>query len=200
MRIRPTSRSGIAARKNTLLLRLMLLALVVGAPAESVGAAKAHARPAGPIGPWIGRLPWINATRVSPESLSGKVVLVEFWAFDCINCRRTIPAMRQLAMVYRGRDFVILGMHTPELEQERDHALLRRQVEQNRITWPVAMDDDEVAWRAFDNHAWPALYLLDRSGRVQATHIGELHEGTPAWNELRRDIEQLLAARAPESD
>jgi thiol-disulfide isomerase/thioredoxin len=154
----------------------------------------------GPIGPWVRQLPWLNTPGVSEKDLDGRVVLVEFWAFECINCQRTTPAMRELSRDYRDRGLVMLGVHTPELTPERDHALLAREVGRQGIVWPVAMDDDYVAWRAFDNHAWPALYLIDRRGRVRATHIGELHVGTPAWTDLRHRIDALLAARTGTAD
>ena len=154
---------------------------------------------AGPTpGPWLGALEWVNSRPLAPADLRGRVVLVEFWTFECINCRRTVPAMKRLAAEYeRAADVRIIGIHTPELENERDAGNVRRAVESLGLRYPVGRDNDYVAWRAFGNEYWPALYLLDRRGRVRLTHVGELHQGTPAWNELERTIETLRKEPGP---
>ena len=162
------------------------------------GATHAHAGSANDAseirrpGPWLAELRWVNAKPLAPADLKGKVVLVEFWTFDCINCRRTVPAMRRLAASYGGaRDVVIIGLHTPELEHERDLGNVRRAIQRLGLTFPVAQDNDYSAWRAFDNHYWPALYLIDRGGVIRATHIGELHLDTPEWRALLGQIDAL---------
>jgi thiol-disulfide isomerase/thioredoxin len=157
----------------------------------SVGEAPA-ARPS----PWLGGVRWIDSKPLTDSDLAGKVVLVEFWTFECINCRRTVPAMKRLETAYRGtRDVVIIGVHTPELDSERDLGNVRRAVHRLGLGFPVATDNQYVAWNAFHNEYWPALYLMDRRGAVRWTHAGELHEGTPAWDELGRAIARLRGER-----
>jgi thiol-disulfide isomerase/thioredoxin len=141
---------------------------------------------------WLEGLRWVNARPLSAADLRGKVVLVEFWTFDCINCRRTVPAIGRLASEYgKARDVLILGIHTPELEHERDSANVRRAVRRLKLAIPVAQDNDFAAWRAFDNHYWPAIHLLDARGAIRYTHVGELHVGTAAWERLFHKIEEL---------
>ena len=138
-------------------------------------------------------LQWSGHRVFSPRDLRGQVTLVEFWTFDCINCRRTVPAMKQLASTYRGTDVFILGIHTPELDHERVPANVRRALEEMKISFPVALDNDFKVWRAFGNRYWPALYLIDRAGVVRHRHVGELHVGTASWTDLIRKIEALRA-------
>jgi thiol-disulfide isomerase/thioredoxin len=141
---------------------------------------------------WLSGLRWVNVRPISAADLRGKVVVVEFWTFDCVNCRRTVPAMRTLAGSYRAaQDVVVIGIHTPELDHERRFDNVRRAVDRLGLRFPVAQDNDYTAWRAFDNHYWPALYVIDRSGAIRTRHIGELHFGTPAWKALIGNIEAL---------
>jgi len=161
------------------------------AAASGVGGARA-----GAPRPWLEGLAWVNTRPLTRADLAGKVVVVEFWTFDCINCRRTVPAMKRLEQEYRGAsDVAIVGIHTPELEHERDAGNVRRAVERLGLGYPVARDNELRAWHAFDNRYWPALYVLDRNDRVRSTHVGELHVGTPAWSELHRTIERLRTER-----
>src|SRR2546426_956054 len=143
----------------SIFLPILLLTVL---PLPRPGAA--GARP----GPWLEGLKWVNARPLSAADLRGKVVLVEFWTFDCINCRRTVPAISRLAAAYgKARDVLILGIHTPELEHERDTPSVRRAVRRLKLLIPVAQDNDFVAWRAFDNHYWPAIHVLDAQGAIR---------------------------------
>ncbi|MBI1799324.1 MAG: redoxin domain-containing protein [Candidatus Eisenbacteria bacterium] len=139
---------------------------------------------------WMDRVRWVDAPAPRAEQLRDRIVLVEFWAADCINCRRTAPAMRALSAL-RDSGVVLIGVHTPELEDERSIATVRRAIADLGITWPVAQDNDYQVWRAFDNHYWPVLYVLDGRGEVRSRHIGELHVGTPAWDDLLRTLADL---------
>jgi alkyl hydroperoxide reductase subunit AhpC len=106
--------------------------------------------------------------------------------------------MRKLSERFpAGGDVVIVGVHTPELEVERDPAAVRRAVTRLGLRYPVVIDGRMAIWRAFGNEYWPALYLIDRRGLIRETHIGELHEGTPAWDALLAKIEALRREAAP---
>ena len=115
---------------------------------------------------------WLNSPRLTPSSLAGKVVLVDFWTYTCINWLRTLPYLRAWAQKYQP-GLVLIGVHTPEFGFEHHVDNVRRAVRQMRIEYPVATDNDYAIWRAFRNHSWPALYLIDPRGRVRHHHFGE---------------------------
>ena len=115
---------------------------------------------------------WLNSPRLTPESLAGKVVLVDFWTYTCINWLRTLPYVRAWAQKYR-EELVVIGVHTPEFAFERNIDNVRRAVRQMRIDYPVVIDNDYAIWRAFKNQYWPALYFIDARGRVRQHHFGE---------------------------
>ncbi len=115
---------------------------------------------------------WINSPALTPDRLAGKVVLVNFWTYTCINWRRTLPYLRAWAQKYREQ-LVVVGVHTPEFAFEQNIDNVRRAVRQMNIKYPVAIDNDYAIWRAFDDHAWPALYIVDARGRVRARQFGE---------------------------
>jgi thiol-disulfide isomerase/thioredoxin len=162
-------------------------------PSYSV-ASTARASWDGPLAPVIGQLETVRGTRLSKSDLAGKIVLVEYWAFACVNCRRTTPAMKALDHRFRGTDVRVISIHTPELDIERDPAQVADAVAKAGIEYPVALDPDAAAWRAVGNRAWPCLYLLDRHGRVRFRHEGELHEETAAWSDLLRRVAELRSA------
>ena len=115
---------------------------------------------------------WLNSPRLTPSSLAGKVVLVDFWTYTCINWLRTLPYVRAWSQKYR-HGLVVIGVHTPEFAVEKNLENVRRAVRQMRIEYPVAIDNDYAIWRAFNNQAWPALYFIDARGQVRQHHFGE---------------------------
>ena len=115
---------------------------------------------------------WLNSPRLTPESLAGKVVLVQFWTYTCINWLRTLPYVRAWAQKYRQK-FVVIGVHTPEFAFEHNIDNVRRAVRQMGIEYPVVIDNDYSIWRAFNNRYWPALYFVDARGRIREHHFGE---------------------------
>jgi thiol-disulfide isomerase/thioredoxin len=140
---------------------------------------------------------WINTKPLRPADLEGKVRLVEFWTFGCVNCQNTVMAMREIHGLYAKKGLLVLGIHTPEFPKERDSVAVAAAVREQGIGFPVALDNDYATFRAFKNRYWPALYLLDRKGIVRATHVGELHVGTRAWSNFCAAIEQQLAGKEP---
>jgi len=138
---------------------------------------------------------WINSPALTPEYLAGKVVLVNFWTYTCINWLRTLPYVRAWAQKYQ-QQLVLVGVHTPEFAFEHNIDNVRRAVRQMNIEYPVAIDNDYSIWRAFDNHYWPALYLVDARGRVRAHRFGE-----GEYDKSEQLIQRLLAeAGAAEVD
>jgi cytochrome c biogenesis protein CcdA/thiol-disulfide isomerase/thioredoxin len=120
-----------------------------------------------------GIVEWINSKPLSVEELRGRVVLIDFWTYSCINCLRTLPHLKAWDRAYRDDGLVILGVHSPEFAFERVPENVRKAVRKLGIRYPVALDNDFATWRAYANEYWPAKYLIDRSGRVRYFHFGE---------------------------
>jgi thiol-disulfide isomerase/thioredoxin len=116
---------------------------------------------------------WLNSQPLTPDGLRGKVVLVEFWTYTCINWLRTLPYVRAWSEKYRDHGLVVIGVHTPEFPFEKDVENIRRAVSDMRIPYPVAIDSDYGVWRAFANHYWPALYVVDAMGQIRHHRFGE---------------------------
>ena len=127
----------------------------------------------GSAAPLDGAVQWLNSSPLTAEGLRGKVVLVDFWTYSCINCIRTTPYLRAWAEKYRDQGLVVVGVHTPEFAFEKRGENVRRAVSDFGITYPVAVDSDFRIWRAWRNNAWPAFYLVDAKGRVRYSHFGE---------------------------
>lgn len=177
---------------------LLLITFPLAPPSTQIQAGGAKPRVTapkwgGPLARVLDHLDWVEGHRTSTAELRGQVVVAEIWAFECVNCKRTLPAMKSLARRYHDSDVRILSIHTPELPVERDPANVAKAVTENAIDWPVALDPEGVAWDALDNRYWPCLYLLDRNGKVAYRHIGELHEGTDQWNDMIGRIDSLRA-------
>jgi thiol-disulfide isomerase/thioredoxin len=134
---------------------------------------------------------WYNASPLSIQGLHGKVVLVEFWTRECINCIHVLPHTKALYDTYAKDGLVVVGVHTPEYDEERDPAALRAALQRFQITWPVAVDNESRIWNAYGNRYWPAEYLIDQNGRVVYSNFGE---GNYAQTEQR--VRQLLG-KAP---
>ncbi len=137
---------------------------------------------------------WINSEPLSLEVLKGKVVIVDFWTYSCINCQRTLPYLKQWHQKYADKGLVIIGVHAPEFEFEKSEKNLRKAVGDFGLTYPIMQDNDFATWRAYQNHYWPAKYFIDKDGVVRYTHFGE-----GAYDESERVIQQLLEEAGAES-
>jgi thiol-disulfide isomerase/thioredoxin len=115
---------------------------------------------------------WLNTTPLTVADLHGKVVLVDFWTYTCINWLRTLGYVRAWHEKYRDQGLVVVGVHTPEFPFERDVDNVRWAAEDMRVEYPIAVDSDYGVWRAFDNHYWPAVYIADAEGRIRHHHFG----------------------------
>jgi len=122
---------------------------------------------------FVGITHWINSPPLTIESLRGKVVLVDFWTYSCINCVRTLPYLIKWYDTYKNDGFVIVGVHTPEFEFEKDVDNVKRATEREGIHYPVALDSDYKTWTAYGNSAWPEHYLIDQNGIIREVHLGE---------------------------
>jgi len=116
---------------------------------------------------------WINSKPLSLEELKGKVVLVDFWTYTCINCLRSLPYLKRWHEKYAKKGLVIIGVHSPEFTFEKDVENVKKAVKELGIEYPVALDSDMKTWHAYDNHYWPAKFIIDREGFVQFVHFGE---------------------------
>jgi len=127
----------------------------------------------GPAPELTGITAWINSAPLTMASLRGKVVLVHFWTFDCLNCLHVQPYVKAWAARYASAGLVVIGVHTPELSFERDLANVRQAVTQDGVAFPVAFDPAFAAWSAYHNLYWPAFYFVDRAGNIRYEHFGE---------------------------
>jgi thiol-disulfide isomerase/thioredoxin len=135
---------------------------------------------------------WLNSKPLTAGELRGSAVLVDFWTYSCVNWLRTLPYVRAWHERYRDRGLVVVGAHAPEFGFEHELDNVRHAIAQLDVPYPVVVDNDFAIWRAFDNHYWPAVYLVDGEGRVRFTHFGE-----EAYEETERAIQQVLAIVEP---
>jgi len=140
-----------------------------------------------PLPPLDGATAWINSPPLNAQALRGKVVLVDFWTYSCINCLRTLPYLRAWAEKYGPSGLVVIGAHTPEFDFERALPNVQRAVKDLKIDYPVAVDSQRAIWNAFGTRAWPSFYFVDASGRVRSRQLGE-----GRYDQAERLIQQLL--------
>lgn len=131
---------------------------------------------------------WLNSEALTPKDLLGRVVMVQFWTYTCVNWLRTLPYVRAWADKYRDSGLVVIGVHTPEFSFEHNVDNVSQAARAMRVDYPIAVDDDYAIWDAFSNQYWPALYFADAGGRIQHHHFGEGN-----YDESERVIQQLLA-------
>ncbi len=142
----------------------------------------------GPMPPLDGATHWLNSDPLASGDLRGKVVLIDFWTYSCINCLRTLPYVKAWEEKYRDQGLVVIGVHTPEFAFEKDLGNVQRQIDRLGISYPVAIDNDYGVWRAFSNRFWPAHYFIDAEGNIRHWRFGE-----GGYEESERVIQELLA-------
>ena len=165
---------------------VVLAALILGMST----AASADPDPAlsGSLLSLLGARQWLNTQPLRPEDLRGKVILVNFWTYSCINSLRALPYVREWAKKYRDRGLVVIGVQTPEFAFEKDVANVSKALVALDVDYPVAIDNDYGIWRAFDNEAWPAFYFIGADGWVRQHVFGE-----GGYDKSERLIQQLLS-------
>jgi len=141
----------------------------------------------GPMPELNGAVGWLNSPALSTKSLRGKVVVIDFWTYSCINCLRALPYVEGWAAKYKDAGLVVIGVHTPEFAFEKERSNVEKAVRDLHITYPVAIDSDYKIWEAFNNQYWPAHYFIDGKGRIRAHHFGEGN-----YAESERVIQELL--------
>ena len=161
-------------------------------PAATIKAAEAPAPEALPVEGSLpslsGAVEWLNSPPLTPEQLKGKVVLVDFWTYSCINCLRSIPYVRAWAEKYKDQGLVVIGVHAPEFAFEKNIGNVKQAVEKLKIDYPVAIDNNYAIWRAFNNEYWPADYFIDAKDQIRHHFFGE-----GDYAESEKVIQQLLA-------
>jgi cytochrome c biogenesis protein CcdA/thiol-disulfide isomerase/thioredoxin len=164
--------------------------------ADMQGKTTADLQKTGPPAPdFIAGGTWYNSQPLILKELRGKVVLVDFWTYTCINCIRTLPYIKDWYAKYKDKGFVVVGVHTPEFAFEKEARNVQQAIKDFGITYPVMQDNDYATWRAYDNHYWPAKYFIDKNGRIRATHFGE-----GEYDESERIIQELLAETGQKVD
>ncbi|MDH3504690.1 MAG: redoxin domain-containing protein [Nitrospirota bacterium] len=134
---------------------------------------------------------WINSEPVKMEDLRGKVVMVEFWTFGCWNCRNIEPYVKEWHKKYATKGLVVIAVHSPEFKYEYDVEKVKEYIQEHRIPYAVPIDNEFRSWRQYRNRYWPTLYLIDKQGNIQYTHIGE-----GGYEETEHTIQRLLAESA----
>jgi len=141
----------------------------------------------GPIPELDGAIGWLNSPPLSRKALRGKVVLVDFWTYTCINSLRPLPYVKSWAAKYKDAGLVVIGAHTPEFSFEHERVNVETAVRDLKVTYPVAIDSNYAIWHAFNNQYWPAQYLIDAKGRIRYHHFGE-----DDYDKIERVIQELL--------
>ncbi len=175
--------------RPTALILTLALAIVTAAPARS--RADSTRTPA----PDFSGKVWLNSGPLRLSDLRGKVVLVDFWEYTCINCIRTFPALRRWNSLYGPLGLVVIGVHTPEFAFAKDDGRVREAVKRFGLTFPIVVDSDYKIWDAFHNEAWPAKYLIDKDGNIAYVHLGE-----GQYVEFETQIQKLLTEANPHLD
>jgi len=180
-------------RRRVMVASLITLAAAGISKPGAVGAessfspADARAQEKGALYGFGGANAWLNSPALGAAELRGKVVLVQFWTYTCVNWLRTLPYLRAWTEKYKDHGLVVVGVHTPEFEFEKNLDNVRAALKDMRVTYSVAIDNGYMVWRAFSNNAWPAVYLIDARGRVRYRHLGE-----GEYEHTEQAIQQLL--------
>ncbi len=136
---------------------------------------------------------WINSSPLNIKDLQGKVVLIDFWTFGCWNCYRSFPWLNAMENRLDKENFQVIGIHTPEFDNERIRKNIEAKVKEFGLHHPIMIDNDSSYWRAMNNRYWPAYYILDKQGNVRAVFFGETHEGDRRAKQIEKTIKTLLS-------
>ena len=183
---------GAAALTGLVLATAGMIGISVPARADATAASAVKVADARRAAPELtGITHWLNSRPLTLASLRGKVVLVDFWTYGCINCVRTLPHVTALYEKYKNRGLVVIGVHAPEFAYERSTANVTAAIKRHHITYPVAQDNNFATWNAYKNQYWPAQYIVDQHGRIVFEHVGE-----GAYDRIDQTVRQLLNANS----
>jgi thiol-disulfide isomerase/thioredoxin len=146
---------------------------VIGSAVQQTACAAVRLPDEGAVPSLSGATDWLNSPPLTPASLRGKVALIDFWTYTCVNWLRTLPYVRAWAEKYRDQGLRVVGVHAPEFPFEKDIDNVRWATKEMDVSYPIAVDSEYSIWRAFDNRYWPAVYLADVNGRMRFHHFGE---------------------------
>jgi thiol-disulfide isomerase/thioredoxin len=185
-------------RRRNMLIGIVAGIVIVAALTYATGLTKLLVAPFGgsaeykssesAAAPDLGTGDWINSEPLKLKDLRGRVVLIEFWTFGCVNCRNTLPFVKSWHDRYQDKGLIVIGVHSPEFDEERKVENLRREVTSLGIRCAVVTDNDYQIWNAYHVEAWPTTFLLDKQGRIRWMHVGE-----GGYDEAERQIQILLA-------
>src|SRR5262245_55095255 len=186
-------------RQQNMLIGIVAGIVIVAASVYATGLSKTLLRPfrassaeykssESAAAPELATGDWINSQPLTLKDLRGRVVLIDFWTFGCYNCRNTLPFIKAWDDRYRGKGLTVVGVHSPEFDEERKVENLRREVAQLGISYPVVTDNDYQTWNAYNVEAWPTIFLLDKRGQIRWMHVGE-----GGYDEAEQLIQKLLA-------
>ena len=189
---------GMRSRASAVLFLLVVCATVL-ILAEPWSAAARDADP-----PWMApefthskAQDWINTKPLKLADLEGKVILVDFWSYGCWNCYRSFPWLKNLEARFKNDDLIVVGVHSPEFEHEKNRQQVSVKVKEFGLDHPVMIDNDFSYWKAMNNRYWPTFYLIDKAGQVRASYIGETHDGDNNAKAIEQKIVQLLKEALP---
>jgi thiol-disulfide isomerase/thioredoxin len=186
-------------RRQNMLIGIVVGIVIVGASIYATGLTKqllssfrssssAYKSSEAATAPDLATGNWINSEPLKLTDLRGRVVLIEFWTFGCYNCRNTLPFVKTWYDRYQDKGLTVIGVHSPEFDDERKVENLRREVASLGIRYPVVTDNDYQTWNAYNVEAWPTMFMLDKQGRIRWMHVGE-----GDYDEAERLIQKLLA-------
>lgn len=135
---------------------------------------------------------WLNSEPLTMASLQGKVVMLDFWTFDCWNCYRSFPWMNEMEARFESDEFIIIGVHTPEFEHEKVRKNIEEKILEFNLKHPTVMDNDFRYWKAMNNRYWPSYYLIDKKGNIRKKFVGETHANTKKAKEIETSIQSLI--------
>jgi thiol-disulfide isomerase/thioredoxin len=187
-------------RRQNLLIGIVLGIVIVGASVYATGLTKLllstfrssteYKSSESVTAPELASGSWINSEPLKLKDLRGRVVLIEFWTFGCYNCRNTLPFVKSWNDRYREKGLIVIGVHSPEFDEERKVENLRREVSSLGISYPVVTDNDYQTWKSYNVEAWPTTFLLDKKGRIRWMHVGE-----GDYDKAEQLIQKLLAEK-----
>lgn len=173
-------------------LAICLGALMLRLQVNAADSWPASQAPRAPEFSATGQADWINSRPLKLADLSGKVVLIDVWTFECWNCYRSFPWLNDMESRLAPRGLQVVGIHSPEFAREHDPAAVRRKTEEFGLRHPVMLDNDFRYWKALGNQYWPAYYLIDKQGRIRARFVGETHKDSSQARLIEQTIEALI--------